>query len=179
MFLKYSAMVGGILFFKEGMHEGLQQVYAQADQEGAEAPARTAGQERTQKLREMLHLLERGMRDALVKGYNRGEMRRKIAEAEVIIAATTLKGFLVKEQKDAGQKHEEATTGEADNSGQRSEGETAGKAQKVGRKQGEETAGAGQPDGMKGQGALESSAGNSVGNEPRVRPEHGEEAAGE
>jgi len=68
-------------------------------------------------MRETLRLLEQGMRDALEKGYSRGEIRQQIAEAEIIISATTLKGFLAGEQEDAGRNQDAAAVGGPEESG--------------------------------------------------------------
>ena|GEM_PF-2403303 len=77
-------------------------------------------------IRETLRLLEQGMRDALDKGYSRGEIRQQIAEAEIIISATTLKGFLAEEQKDAGQNQDAAAARVPEKNGQGSNEKTAG-----------------------------------------------------
>ena len=86
-------------------------------------------------MRETLLLLEQGMRDALDKGYSRGEIRQQIAEAEIIIAATTLKSFLVEGQKEAGQAQAGETAQGSGKIGPNSEGEAARKTQNTGRKQ--------------------------------------------
>ena len=93
-------------------------------------------------IQETLRLLEHGMRDALEKGYSREDIQHKIAEAEVIISATTLKSFLGKEQKNAGQKLDEAAARETKNSGRLHAVETAGKTKKSDRKNEEAMTGA-------------------------------------
>jgi hypothetical protein len=93
-------------------------------------------------IQETLRLLEQGMRDALEKGYSRGEIQQKIAEAEVTISATPLKGFLAEEQKDAGRERDRKTAGEPEKTGSRHEGKTVGKPERAGREHGEEIAGA-------------------------------------
>jgi hypothetical protein len=80
-------------------------------------------------IRETLRLLEQGMKDALEKGYSRGEIRHKIAEAEIVISSTTLKGFLAEEQPDAGQKPD------AEKSGRCRREEAAQKTASAGREQ--------------------------------------------
>ena len=92
-------------------------------------------------IRETLRLLEEGMKDALEKGYSRTEIRQKIAEAEVIISATTLKSFLAGEQKENGQRQDEAAAGEPEKNGRHSEGEMAGIKASPGPKPGEKAAG--------------------------------------
>ena len=91
-------------------------------------------------IRETLRLLEQGMRDALDKGYSRGEIRQQIAEAEIIISATTLKGFLAEEQKDAGHNQDAAAARETKENGPRSDEKSASDSEKSGRKQHENLA---------------------------------------
>jgi hypothetical protein len=50
---------------------------------------------------ETLHMLKGGILDALDKGYDRMEIRRTIATAEVVISATTFNDFLAGNLKDA------------------------------------------------------------------------------
>lgn len=128
-------------------------------------------------IQEALHHLEQGMKEAIQKGYSRGEIRRTIAAAEVTISSTTLKGFLAEDQKEVGQKQNEKTVKGSRKSGQYIKGGAAGKTKTDAQRQGEEMAGIGRSDGMGGQGELESSASNSVSNEPYVRSEHDGEAA--
>ena len=92
-------------------------------------------------MRETLRLMEHGMREALEKGYSRGEIRQQIAEAEVIISATTLKGFLAGKQKDNGQKQDAAADGEAEKTGQDHAEVTAKRTEHSSRKQQEPLAG--------------------------------------
>ena len=91
-------------------------------------------------IRETLRLLEQGMRDALDKGYSRGEIRQQIAEAEIIISATTLKGFLAEEQKDAGQHQDAAAAQKLEENGPRPDEKSASDSEKSGRKQHEDLA---------------------------------------
>ena len=91
-------------------------------------------------IRETLRLLEQGMRDALDKGYSRGEIRQQIAEAEIIISATTLKGFLAGEQEDAGQNQDAAAVGVSKKNGQPHDEKPASNSEKSGRKQHEDLA---------------------------------------
>jgi hypothetical protein len=93
-------------------------------------------------IQETLRLLEQGMKDALEKGYSRGEIQQKIAEAEVTISATTLKGFLAEEQKDAGRKRDKETVEKPEKPGPRHEGKTAEKTERASQRHEEETAGA-------------------------------------
>ena len=92
-------------------------------------------------MQETLRLLEHGMRDALEKGYSRGEIRQQIAEAEVIISATTLKGFLAREQKDNGLKQDGAAASKPEKTGQHHEEKAAREREQSSRKQHEDLAG--------------------------------------
>jgi hypothetical protein len=85
-------------------------------------------------IRETLRQLEQGMRDALEKGYSRGEIQQTIAEAEIVISATTLKGFLAEEPKEAGQKQVEGTVSKSRKTGQSDEDAVAGKTKQAGHK---------------------------------------------
>jgi hypothetical protein len=57
---------------------------------------------------ETLHMLKGGILDALDKGYDRMEIRRAIATAEVVISATTFNDFLAANLKDASENGGEA-----------------------------------------------------------------------
>jgi hypothetical protein len=57
---------------------------------------------------ETLHMLKGGILDALDKGYDRTEIRRTIATAEVVISATTFNDFLAGNLKDASENGREA-----------------------------------------------------------------------
>ncbi|MDR3363260.1 MAG: hypothetical protein LBO64_10565, partial [Desulfovibrio sp.] len=57
---------------------------------------------------ETLRMLKRGILDALDKGYDRTEIRRTIATAEVVISATTFNDFLAGNLKDASENGGEA-----------------------------------------------------------------------
>jgi hypothetical protein len=57
---------------------------------------------------ETLHMLKGGILDALEKGYDRMEIRRTIATAEVVISATTFNDFLAGNLKDASGNGKEA-----------------------------------------------------------------------
>jgi hypothetical protein len=74
------------------------------------------------------------MRDALEKGYSRGEIRQQIAEAEIIISATTLKGFLAGEQEDAGQNQDAAAVEVSKENSPRHDEKPASDSQKSSRK---------------------------------------------
>ena len=91
-------------------------------------------------IQETLRLLEQGMRDALEKGYSRGEIRQQIAEAEIIISATTLKGFLAGEQEDGGQDQDAAAAQKTEENGPRHDEKSASNSEKSGRKQHEDLA---------------------------------------
>ena len=85
-------------------------------------------------IRETLRLLEQGMKDALDKGYSRGEIRQQIAEAEIIISATTLKVFLAVEQNDAGRSQGAEATICPEKNSQRHDAKSARDSEKPGRK---------------------------------------------
>jgi hypothetical protein len=57
---------------------------------------------------ETLHMLKGGILEALDKGYDRTEIRRTIATAEVVISATTFNDFLAGNLKDASENGVEA-----------------------------------------------------------------------
>ena len=130
-------------------------------------------------IKETLRLLEHGMREALEKGYSRGEIQHKIAEAEVIISATTLKGFLVAEEKDAGQGKDAATANEPKKISRHCDGKTAGTIKNAGRKLNEKMGGAGHADGEKRHDELEPLPSASVNGAPFSRPEHDGKAVSE
>jgi hypothetical protein len=57
---------------------------------------------------ETLHMLKGGILDALDKGYDRVEIRKTIAAAELVISATTFNDFLAGNLKDASENGKEA-----------------------------------------------------------------------
>jgi hypothetical protein len=59
-------------------------------------------------LGETLHILKGGIMDALDKGYDRTEIRRTIAAAEVAISATTFNDFLAGNLQDASENDKES-----------------------------------------------------------------------
>jgi len=56
-------------------------------------------------------MLERGIQNALGKGYDRTEVRKKIATANVVISATTMNDFLAGKIQDPACKNGEASGG--------------------------------------------------------------------
>jgi hypothetical protein len=119
---KNSAMVGEILFRRRKGMEGKIRFTPKQINKALRLLRDLPVKDGRKNIQETLRLLEQGMRDALEKGYSRGEIRQRIAEAEVIISATTLKGFLVGEQKDAGQNPDaEAVSGPEENDRHRGE----------------------------------------------------------
>ena len=91
-------------------------------------------------IQETLRQLEQGMKDALEKGYSRGEIRQQIAEAEIIISATTLKGFLAEKPKEAGLNAADAAASEPQKNGQQPDEGTARDSEKSSRKPHEDLA---------------------------------------
>jgi hypothetical protein len=87
---------------------------------------------------EALRRLEQGMREAQEKGYSQGDIRETIAEAEVIVSATTLKTFLGGKKKNSGQKQSADTVKKTEKPGQQSEVQTVKKTENSGRQSSEE-----------------------------------------